>query len=59
MKLLKYFLLSIGILGVIASIYNTVHMGTLYGQKIEFILSIFLIYTSFRIEKWYNEALIK
>ncbi len=52
MKILKYLLLVIGVLGVIASIYNTIHVGTISGQKIEFLCSFFLIFASFRTEKW-------
>ena len=52
MKLLKYLLLIFGVLGIIATVYNTIQEGTLSGQKIGLISSIFLIFASFGIEKW-------
>lgn len=55
MKLLKYFLLVIGVLGIIASIYTSIRIGTISGQKIGLLCSVFLIYASFRVEKWSNK----
>ncbi len=52
MKILKYLLLTFGALGIIASIYNTIHDGTMSGQKIGLLSSIFLIYASFNVERY-------
>ncbi len=48
MKTLKYVLLVIGFLGLIASIYNMIYEGTISNQLGAFVSSLALIFIYFR-----------
>ncbi len=54
MKALKYILLIIGLLGLIASIYNMVYTGTISNQLGSFISSLALFIASFNLDKLSN-----
>jgi hypothetical protein len=51
MKLLKYTLLIIGILGLIASIYNSFYEESITNQFRGFLSSFLLIFASFNLDK--------
>ena len=51
MKLIKYLLLTIGILGLIASIYNMIYTHSISDQKTGLLAGIFLIFVSFNLNK--------
>tara|TARA_R110002049_G_scaffold78855_5_gene200653 strand:- start:1419 stop:1613 length:195 start_codon:yes stop_codon:yes gene_type:complete len=51
MKLLKYTLLVIGILGVIACVYNTFYTGAILDQMNGFMSSSLLLIASFNLDK--------
>lgn len=51
MKLLKYTLLIIGLLGLIASVYNTFHTGDILDQMNGFMSSFLLLFASFNLDK--------
>lgn len=54
MKLLKYTLLVIGILGLIACVYNTFYTGVISNQMNGFMSSFLLIFASFNLDKLMN-----
>ena len=54
MKVLKYLLLVIGLLGLVASIYHMVYEGTISNNIGSFISSLVLFIASFNLDKLSN-----
>ena len=54
MKVLKFVLLIIGSLGLIASIYNMVYEGALFNNIGSFVSSLVLFIASFNLDKLSN-----
>ena len=54
MKVLKYLLLVIGLIGLVASIYNMVYEGTISNNIGSFISSLVLFIASFNLDKLSN-----
>ena len=48
MKFFKYLLLTLGVIGIIASIYNSIVEGSVYSNKWTFIGSAGLIWFAFK-----------
>ena len=54
MKVLKYVLLIIGLLGLIASIYNMLHESTISNHMGSFVSSLVLFIASFNLDNLSN-----
>ena len=54
MKVLKYVLLTIGFLGLIATIYNMINVGAISNHMGTFVCSLGLLFMSFNLDKLSN-----